>query len=140
MFPLALIIVPYFGKRKQVTYHLNLSYCCFHIVFTKCTCCTQRAHFVKTVTIIRYLLPGQILCILLILLLRDMLDKVSWYSTDISHLLPFAKVGQNTIWHNTINAVLAIGIQNIIHIICYNWQYMMNIYKEINEIPKHCLL
>ena len=37
--------MPYFGKRKQVTYHLNLSYGCFHI-FTQCA-----------------LLPGQILCI-----------------------------------------------------------------------------
>ena len=24
-------VLPYFGKRKQVTYHLNLSYCSFHI-------------------------------------------------------------------------------------------------------------
>ena len=27
-----LCILPYFGKRKQVTYHLNLSYWCFHIL------------------------------------------------------------------------------------------------------------
>ena len=25
-------ILPYFGKRKQVTYHLNLSYWCLHIL------------------------------------------------------------------------------------------------------------
>ena len=24
-------ILPYFGKKKQVTYHPNLSYWCFHI-------------------------------------------------------------------------------------------------------------
>ena len=28
------VTVPYFGKRKQVTYHPNLSYGCFHILPT----------------------------------------------------------------------------------------------------------
>ena len=99
-------ILPYFGKRKQVTYHPNLSYWCFHIspnvLFFLAKCYAET-----------------------LILLRDMLGKTSWYSIDISvndrhvllfykkchfcHLLPFAKVGQYTctvetwykgIWYN----------------------------------------
>ena len=36
-------ILPYFGKRKQVTFHLSLSYLCFHILpgvlFFQAKCC-----------------------------------------------------------------------------------------------------
>ena len=30
-------ILPYFGKRKQVTHHVNLSYWCFHIFYLVCS-------------------------------------------------------------------------------------------------------
>ena len=85
-------VLPYFGKRKQVTYYLNLSYWCFRI------------------------LPSVLFFhaksyALTIILLRDMLGKTSLYSIDVSrndrhillyykichicHLFPFAQVGQN---------------------------------------------
>ena len=84
-------ILPYFGKRKQVTYHPNLSYWCFHS--SPNVLYFQAKFYAET-----------------LILLRDMLGKTSWYSIDISvndrhillfyekchfcHLLPFAKVGQ----------------------------------------------
>ena len=87
------IVLPYFGKRKQETYHLNLSYWCFHtlpsVFFFQAKFCTSK-----------------------VILLRDMLGKTSWYSIDVigndrhillfykkfhcCQLLPFAKVGQYT--------------------------------------------
>ena len=84
--------LPYFGKRKQVTYHLNLSYGCFHI-FTQCA-----------------LLPGQILlCINTHLAKRYVREDTmifhwrQWkWQTHLlfhkkfhfCHLLLFAKIGQ----------------------------------------------
>ena len=55
--------LPYSGIRKQVTYHLNLSYWCFRII-------PSMLFFQK------------ILCINI--LLRDMLGKTSFYSIDVS--------------------------------------------------------
>ena len=85
-------VLPYFGKRKQVTYPPNLSYWCFHI--------SPNVLFFQA----KFYAEPRIL-------LRDMLDKTSWYSIDVSvndrhilffykkchfcHLLPFAKVGQS---------------------------------------------
>ena len=84
-------VLPYFGKRKQVTYHPNLSYWCFHNSHNEIF--FQAKFHVET-----------------LILLRDMLGKTSWYSIDVSendrhillfyekchfcHLLPFAKLGQ----------------------------------------------
>ena len=91
------IILPYFGKRTQVTYHLNLSYWCFHILPTCSVFFSQDKFHAQT-----------------LILLRDMLHvgKTSWYSIDVSgndrhiflfykkchfcHLLPFAKLRQHT--------------------------------------------
>ena len=83
--------LPYFGKRKQVTYHPNLSYWCFHNSHNELF--FQAKFHAET-----------------LILLRDMLGKTSWYSIDVSvndrhillfyekchfcHLLPFAKLGQ----------------------------------------------
>ena len=98
-------ILPYFGKRKQVTYHPNLSYWCFHYSHNELF---FHAKFHAETLI----------------LLRDMLGKTSWYSIDVSvndrhillfykkchfcHLLPFAKVGQNCPWrsHNQLMSYL----------------------------------
>ena len=90
---MAYTVLPYFGKRKQVTYHPNLSYWCFHI--------SSNVHFFQAKFYAETLI-----------LLRDVLGKTSWYSIDVSvndrhillfykkchfcHLLPFAKVGQST--------------------------------------------
>ena len=83
---------PNFGKRKQVIYHLNLSYLCFHILPS--VLFFQAKFYTST-----------------LILLRDMLGKTPWYSIDVSgndrhillfykkchfcHLLPFGKVGQS---------------------------------------------
>ena len=85
-------MLPYFGKRKQVTYHLNLSYWCSQV--WSIVPFSQAKSYAET-----------------LILLRDMLGKTSWNSIDVSgndrhillfykkchfcHLLPFAKVGQN---------------------------------------------
>ena len=67
-------ILPYFGKRKQVTYHLNLSYSCFCILPS--VLFFQAKFYAST-----------------LILLRDMLRETSWYSIDISgndrHILLF---------------------------------------------------
>ena len=84
-------MLPYYGKRKQVTYHVNLSY--------GCLCISPSVLFFHAKVYASTLI-----------LLRDMLGKTSWYSIDVSgndrhillfykkfhfrHLLPFAKVGQ----------------------------------------------
>ena len=88
------VCLPYFGKRKQVTYCLNLSYCCFHVVPT--VLC----------------LPGQGLCTNTHPPKRCVRYKdTSWYTIDVSgndrhillfykkchfcDLLPFVKLGHN---------------------------------------------
>ena len=55
----------YFGKRKQVTYHLNLSYRCFRILPS--VLFFQAKFYAPT-----------------LILLRDMLGKTSLYSIDFS--------------------------------------------------------
>ena len=97
-------MVLYFGKRKQVTYHLNLSYWCFHILPS--VLFFQAKFYAST-----------------LILLRDILGKTSFvYSIDISgndrhillfykkchfcHLLPFAKVGEYVyLWDGSISCV-----------------------------------
>ena len=100
-------ILPYFGKRKQVTYHLNQSYWCFHIL--------PSAFFFQ----------AKFLCIYIdthpaILKRYVGYSTTSWYSIDVSgndrhillfyknchfcHLLPSAKVGKNyadEVWCHT---------------------------------------
>ena len=89
-----LVYCPTLAKRKQVTYHLNLSYWCFSILLS--VLFFQATLYAYTTLI----------------LLRDMLCKTSWYSIDVSgndryillfykkfhfcHLLPFATVRQYT--------------------------------------------
>ena len=67
-------ILPYFGRRKQVTYHPNLSYWYFHNSHNELF--FQAKFHAET-----------------LILLRDMLDKTSWYFIDISvnnsHILLF---------------------------------------------------
>ena len=58
----AICILPYFGKRKQVTYHLNLNYWCFHIVPS--VLFFQVKFYAWT-------------------LILDMLGKTSWYPIDV---------------------------------------------------------
>ena len=69
--------LPYFCKREQVTYHLNLSYCCFHTL--------------PSVLFFRVKLYASTL-----ILLRDMYSKISWYSIDVRgndrHMLLFYKI------------------------------------------------
>ena len=60
-------ILPYFGKRKQVTYHPNLSYWCFHI--SPNVLFFQAKFYAETLILLRY-----------------MLGKTSWYSIDVSGL------------------------------------------------------
>ena len=57
--------LPYFGKRKQVTYHPNLSYWCFHNSHNELF--FQAKFHAET-----------------LILLRDMSDNTSWYSIDVS--------------------------------------------------------
>ena len=82
-------ILPYFGKRKQVTYHLDL----IDVFVFYPVCSSSRPNLMHKHSI----------------LLRDMLGKTSWYSIDVSGydryllfykkcpfclLLPFAIAGQ----------------------------------------------
>ena len=71
-----LAILPFFGKRKQVTYHVNLSYWCFHI--SPSVLFFHAKFYAST-----------------LIFLRDMFGKTSWYSIDVSgndrHILLFYK-------------------------------------------------
>ena len=58
-------LLPYFGKRKQVSYHLNPSYWCF--------CILPSVLFFQAKFYASKLI-----------LLRDMLGKTPWYSIDVS--------------------------------------------------------
>ena len=89
--PHRLLCCPTLANWKQLTYHPNLSYWCFHI--SPNVLFFQAKFYAET-----------------FILLRDMIGKTSWYSIDVSvndrhillfyekchfcHLLPFAKVGQ----------------------------------------------
>ena len=90
--------LPYFGKRKQVTYNLNLSYWCFRIVPS--VFFFQAKFYAST-----------------LILLRDMLGKTLWlfhwhqwkWQTNFAlwqemfcHLLPFAAKGQNCPLYNQL--------------------------------------
>ena len=56
-----IVILPYFGKQKQVTYYRNLSYWCFCILPS--VLFFQAKFYAST-----------------LILLKDMLGKTSWYS------------------------------------------------------------
>ena len=66
-------VLPYFDKRKQVTYHLNLSYWCFHILPSELYFFQAKFYALKT-----------------LILLRNMLGKTSWSWSDW-HILLFYK-------------------------------------------------
>ena len=102
-------MLPYFGKRKQVTYHLNLKLLMF--------CILPSAIFLQAKFNASTLI-----------LLRDVLGTTSWYSIDVSgngryivlfckkcQLLPFATVGQYS--------------QNMYYSIC--WEISASYYRDL---------
>ena len=95
-------VLPYFGKRKQVTYHLNLSYWDVFVLYLVCS--SSRPNYMHH-HLILFCLQDE-----------DMPCNTSWFSIDVSgndkcnllfykkfhfcHLLPFARVGQYA-WKQT---------------------------------------
>ena len=105
-------ILPFSGKRKQVTYHLNQSYWCFHIL--PCVLFYQAKFYAST-----------------LILLRDMLGRYQWklhillfyMKCHFCHLLPFAKEGQYSgspsMWslvsHDFVKCLITKQVIYIIH-------------------------